>query len=199
MSSRGQQQQPRQTGQARQAGQTTQSPTDGFRPVGGLIYGVIGFVAAFVVTVVYFFYRIDEITGGTVDSVLPDDPVALGWPFYNAHKVDITTSVGSTSINYLEEIPQLDPLVFNAIPAVILFLAGFAVARRVQEPLSDEANAVAGASVAVGYVPVLAAGTVAFTVEEAGVSIGPELGLSLVLWGLLFSAGFGAIGGYLGG
>jgi len=197
MSSRGQQQ-PRQAGRARQAGQT-QSPTDGFRPVGGLIYGVIGFAAAFILTVAYFFTRIESITRGRGDPVLGNEPAALGWPFYNAHGTGITSSVGSESINYLQDIPQLDPLVFNAIPAVILFLAGFAVARRVQEPLSDEASAVAGASVAVGYVPVLAAGTVAFTVEEAGVSIGPELGLSLVLWGLLYSAGAGAVGGYLGG
>jgi len=170
---------------------------DGFRPVGGVIYGVLGFVAAFIVTVAYFFYRVDEITNGAVDGVFPDEAAALGWPFYNAHQVDITSSVGTESVNYLDLIPELDPLVFNAIPAVVLLLAGYSVASRVQESLSDQASAVAGASVAVGYVPLFIAGTFVFEVEEGPVTAGPELGGSLILFGLLFAVGFGAVGGYL--
>ncbi|WP_135821959.1 hypothetical protein [Halostella litorea] len=185
--------------QTRQRRTNTESPKDGFRPVGGAIYGLFAFIGAFVLTGVYFFYRIDEITNGGIDGVLPEDPVALAWPFYNAHQVEITSSMGPQSVNYLEEIPQLDPLVFNAIPAVVLLLAGFSVARRVQEPLSDQASAVAGASVAVGYLPLLAAGTFVFKYEEMGVSFGPELGGSLVMFGLIFAVGFGALGGYLGG
>jgi len=185
---------PQQTGHRQE---TTASPMDGFRPIGGLIYGVLGFVAAFIVTVAYFFYRVDEITNGGVDGVLPEEAGAIGWPFYNAHQVDITASVGTESVNYLELIPKLDPLVFNAIPAIILLLAGYSVASRVQESLSDQASAVAGASVAVGYLPLLVAGTFVFEVENAGVSAGPELGGSLFLFGILFAAGFGAVGGYL--
>ena len=130
-----------------------QSATNGFRPVGGLIYGIIAFVVSFIVTTAYFFYRVNESTNGNIGRLLPEEPKALGWPFYNAHRIDIAFSPGSESINYIESFEPLNMLVFNAILAVVLFLAGYSVATRTNAALSDEASFVAGASVAVGYVP----------------------------------------------
>lgn len=178
---------------------SSQPQQSGFRPVGGLVYGAIACAIAFVLTVVYFFYRVNEITEGNLDRILPDEPAALGWPFYNAHRVDISVSPGDQSVNYLELIDPLNPLVFSAIPAVVLVLAGYVVASRVRGPLTEQGSATAGASVAVGYVPLLVAGTFVFEAKNAGTSIGPEIGGSLLLFGTLFAVLFGAVGGVLGG
>lgn len=176
-----------------------QSATTGFRPVGGLIYGTIAFVVSFIVTTAYFFYRVNESTNGNIGRLLPEEPKALGWPFYNAHRIDIAFSPGSESINYIESFEPLNLLVFNAILAVVLFLAGYSVATRTNASLSDEASFVAGASVAVGYVPVLALGTFAFEISEAGATAGPALGGSLLIFGGIFAVGAGGVGGFLGG
>lgn len=176
-----------------------QSATSGFRPVGGLIYGIIAFIVSFIVTTVYFFYRANEFTNGNIDRILPEEPEAFGWPFYNANRVDIAFSPGSESINYIESFEPLNMLIFNLILIVFLFLAGYSVATRTNASLSDEASFVAGASVAVGYVPLLVLGTFAFEVSEAGATAGPELGGSLLIFGTLFAAGAGGVGGFLGG
>ena len=176
-----------------------QSAISGFRPVGGLIYGIIAFVVSFIVTTVYYFYRANEFTNGNIDRIFPNEPEALGWPFYNANRVDIAFSPGSESVNYIESFEPLNLLIFHAILIVFLFLAGYSVATRTNASLSDEASFVAGASVAVGYVPLLVLGTFAFEVSEAGATAGPELGGSLLIFGTLFAVGAGGIGGFLGG
>lgn len=176
-----------------------QSATSGFRPVGGLIYGIIAFISSFIVITAYFFYRANEITNRNIGQILPDEPEALGWPFYNAHRVDVVFSPASESINYIEAIEPLNMLLFNVIPVVFLFLAGYSVATRTTASLSDEASFVAGTSVAVGYVPLLVLGTFAFEVSEAGATAGPELGGSLLIFGALFTVGAGGVGGFLGG
>lgn len=191
-----------------QSGNNRNSSTDvtaalkqGFRPVGGFIYGAIAFVTGFIVTTLYFFYRLDQIAEGST-QVLPDKPQTLGWAFYNAHMVDISFATqGSVveRINYLDLVNQIDPNAFYAIIGFLLFLAGFSVASRVSRSVSTEASAVAGASVLVGYVPLLAAGTFLVEVQENGATAGPELGTTLILWGVIFAAVFGGFGGLVSG
>lgn len=174
---------------------------DGFRPIGGFIYGAISFVIAFVVTTVYFLYRLDQIAEGST-QILPDQPQTLGWAFYNAHMVDITFAAqgaAAESINYFDLINQIDPPAFYAIIGFILFLAGYSVASRVNRSLSTEASVVAGASVVVGYVPLLAAGSILVEVQENGATAGPELGTTLLLWGLIYAVVFGGLGGLVSG
>jgi hypothetical protein len=170
---------------------------DGFRPVGGFIYGAIGFLVALVSVTIYFFYRIDQITGDST-QVLPEEPQAIGWPFYNSNQVEIGIAANDATVetfSYFNEIDELNPLVFYAIIGFVLFLAGYSVTSRVAHSLSTEASAVAGASVLVGYVPLLAAGSVICTIEENGGSIGPELGTTLLAWGVLYAVVFGGLGG----
>lgn len=170
---------------------------DGFRPVGGFIYGAIGFVTAMIFVTIYFFYRADQITEGSA-QVLPEEPQALGWAFYNANQVDIVFSAGGSTIqtiNYLSDVDELNPLMFYALVGFMLFLAGYSVASRVAQSLSTEASAIAGASILVGYVPLLAAGSILFTIEESGGSAGPELGTTLLVWGVIYSVVFGGLGG----
>ena len=196
------QQYPQQPGSNRNSSaEITAALKEGFRPVGGFIYGAIAFVTASIVTTLYFFYRIDQIAEGST-QVLPDEPRALGWPFYNAHMVDISFATqGSVveRVNYLDLVNQIDPNVFYAIIGFLLFLAGFSVASRVSRSLSTEASAVAGASVLVGYVPLLAAGSILVEVQENGATAGPELGTTLILWGVIFAVVFGGLGGLVSG
>lgn len=171
-------------------------------PVGGFLYGLLGFVLSFVFTTIYFFYRLDEITDGNIDSVLPEEPQAIGWPFYNANRVDITVEAGGTSVdsfNYLADIDQLNGLVFAAIIAVMLVLSGYSVASRATESLTGWEAASAGTSIVSGYLPLLVAGTFLFSTDIQGASAGPDFGISLVLWGVIYAFVFGGIGGYLAG
>lgn len=200
---RGQQPPPDSGGRSATAQSGAEPPSTlraGFRPVGGLIYGVVAFVVSFVITTAYFFYRLDDITDGNIDRVLPGEPEALGWGFYNVHRTDITASTGGTtveSINYFDVVDQLDPAIFYVVVAVVLLLAGYVVASRVPDRLSDQEAALSGASLAVGYLPLLAAGTFLFEAEDAGVTVGPELGTTLLFWGLLYTVVCGGVGGYL--
>lgn len=185
---------------------TNRSATQGIRVVGGLIYGVIAFVVAFVATIGFFIFRLSEIneTGFQLARLFPEEHVeALGWVFYNAHTVDITVSTANgamgETINYLEAIPQLNTMVFYAIPAVLLFLAGYVVASRVRDSLSGGAAMAAGASVAIGYVPLFVAGTFVLTIESFGATAGPQLGAPLLVAGTLFAVVCGGVGGLLGG
>jgi hypothetical protein len=171
--------------------------TRGFRPVGGFLYGLLGFLLALILTTAYYFYRLDQITNGNINI---DEPQEVGWAFYNAHMVDITASAGGTTVqtfNALDTIDQLNAVVFYAIVAVMLLIAGYSAASRVTGPLSGAEGVVTGASVVIGYLPLLAAGTFLFTIQETGGSAGPELGGTLVIWGGIFSLVFGAVGGFL--
>jgi len=185
---------------------TNRSATQGIRVVGGLIYGVIAFVVAFVATIGFFIFRLSEIneTGFQLARLFPEENIeALGWVFYNAHTVDITVSTANgamgETINYLEAIPQLNTTVFYAIPAVLLFLAGYVVASRVRSSLSGGAAMAAGASVAIGYVPLFVAGTFVLKIESFGATAGPQLGAPLLVAGTLFAVVCGGVGGLLGG
>ncbi|MFC7059298.1 hypothetical protein [Halovenus salina] len=174
------------------------------RPVGGFLYGLLGFVLSFVFTTIYFFYRLDEITDGNIDGVFPDGslPQAFAWPFYNANRVDITVEAGGRSvdnINYIANSDQLNGLVFSAIIALMLVLSGYSVASRATESLTGREAASAGTSIVSGYLPLLVAGTFLFSTDFQGASGGPEFGLSLVLWGVIYAFVFGGIGGYLAG
>jgi hypothetical protein len=164
-----------------------------------LIYGAIAFVISFIAVVAYFFYRLNEITDGNIGNILPEEPQVLAWPFYNANRIDIVFSAGGDPVNYIEFVEPMNPLVFNAIPVIFLVLAGYSVASRVQTSLAKEASAVAGASVAVGYVPLLALSTFAFEIQDSGVTAGPELGITLLFFGTLFAVVAGGIGGYVAG
>ena len=185
---------------------TNRSAAQGIRVVGGLIYGAIAFLVAFVATIGFFIFRLSEIneTGFQLARLFPEEQIeALGWVFYNAHTVDITVSTANgamgETINYLEAIPQLNTTVFYAIPAVLLFLAGYVVASRVRDSLSGGTAIAAGASVAIGYVPLFVAGTFVLKIESFGATAGPQLGAPLLVAGTLFAVVCGGVGGLLGG
>lgn len=199
------------------ASQASSQPVkEGFRPIGGLIYGVLSFVTVFIITTGYFVYRLyDTIeTEFDFEEAFPV-PEFVGYPFYNSHRVSTPIEasgpggLGSQAgvdgyfdlFNQLSAVgaPEFNPLVFNAIPAAVLFLTGYVIAGRAGSALSAESSAAAGASVAVGYLPLFVLGTFVFSVEDSGFVAGPELGLGLLFFGALFTVGFGGLGGYVRG
>ncbi|WMT09944.1 hypothetical protein NP511_10010 [Natrinema thermotolerans] len=195
---------------------SSQPITEGIRPIGGIIYGILSFITVFIITTGYFTYRIFDAaeTEPDLEEVFPV-PEFVGYPFYNAHRVNTPIEFnagggfGSQTVadgyfdlfNQLTAVgaPEFNPLVFNAIPAAILFLTGYVIAGRAGSSLSAESSAAAGASVAVGYLPLFVLGTFVLSVEDPEIVAGPELGLGLLFFGALFTVGFGGLGGYVRG
>lgn len=175
----------------------TESRGNDLRPVGGAIYGAVAFVVGYVATAILFVSRLDDMGNDIGDDAFE----VFGWVFYNAHSTDIAVNGEAPiqSFNYLQELDVGNPLHFKLIPAVLLLIAGFALAARVSGPLSSERAAKAGASVAVGYVSLLVAGTFVFELESGGATVAPELGASLLIVGLIYAVVCGGIGGYLAG
>lgn len=184
-----------------------ESMFDDVRPLGGAIAGVLVFVAGFVATNALFLYRYSQLEGPEGDVLrelfAESPPEVLGWLFYNAHSVEILVTseyVQETdTINLLELTNVGSTTTYYAIPAILLCIAGYVLARGVQESASKQSAVVAGASVAIGYVPLLLAGTVVFEATDAGTTIGPQLDGSLLLVGLVYALACGGLGGYLNG
>jgi len=196
-------------------GSSEQPLKEGFRPIGGAIYGVVAFFTSFVVTTGYFTYRASEVLKGGFDleEVFPT-PHFVGFPFYNAHMVETPIDLGAIdgSTGGVDSYfvwfnrfvadaagAEINTLVFNAIPAIVLLVTGYVIASRAAASLSVKSNAAAGASVAVGYLPLFVLGTQIFRIEKGGSTAGPELGVPLLFFGALFTVGFGGLGGYLSG
>lgn len=131
----------------------------------------------------------------------------IGWVFFNAHQVPIVSSSGSGgSITILAQLGQasanpVPPIVYYAIPPVVLAIAGYAVAASV-EPPSAVAGAVSGASVAIGYVPLALLGAFLVRISLSGFGaagwVGPALGTAVVLTGV-WAVVCGGVGGVVAG
>lgn len=131
----------------------------------------------------------------------------IGWVFFNAHQVPIVSSSGGGgSINILAQMGQasatgVPPIVYDAIPPVVLAIAGYAVAAAV-EPPSAVAGAVSGASVAIGYVPLALLGAFLVRISLSGFGaagwVGPAVGTAVVLTGV-WAVVCGGVGGAVAG
>ena len=181
---------------------TTQSDgvLESVRPVQGAIYGGLAFIAGYILTVLLLVID-SEFEFGNEDHLFE----LVGMIFFNGHFVDAETSAAgySESVNLLSDgSTQLPELTYTLVPAVVLFLAGYRLARSsaTQTTTADE-GATLGASVVIGYLPLVALGTVVFEVSEETFgetfSVAPEMGSALVLAGVLFPVVLGALGGYL--
>jgi hypothetical protein len=178
------------------------------RIVGGAVYGALAFVASFVAVVALFLKRVNENAQVRLEDLTSGDHVVelAGWIFYNAHTVDVTgtasrAGVGAAapSYNFVAEPYVADPTTFQAIPAVVLFVAGYLVARRTGFDLDLVSGALAGASVAIGYGALAYAGTTVFAVTTAGVTFAPAMPDALLVAGLAYPAVAGGAAGALRG
>jgi len=173
---------------------------------GGIFYGVLSVIAGWVGVVALFISRLPSRVD--LQNVIGDEYVVelFAWLFFNAHgyddfTVDIvqkstTQSASSPPLNYITRLSVGNALHFHLIPAVLLFFCGLLLARKRSTPIS---GFVAGASVAIGYAPILIGGSFFFTVSEAGMSVGPELQSTVLIAGLIYPVGIGGLAGLLSG
>jgi|GEM_PF-2394614 len=176
-----------------------------FRPVGGLIYGIIAAGVGAAAVVGLFIVR--------VSPKNPDFPnwsdkatgKFLSWAFYNAHTVPLERTVAAAgrtqteTFSLLKMYPVGDTLVFHVIPAVLLFLAGYSIANRTRRRLSATSGAIAGASVLVGYGIAAVAGVFVLKVTQNPYTFQPALSKTVALMVVGYPVAFGGIGGFLKG
>lgn len=202
------------------AGRPERSLADRLPLVEGGLLGGLAFIAAVVVTFLLAQLddglgdRIDQLTGAGIEFVEIDTGIStldtVIWAVFEAHLVDIETTVegggqsGTSTLELLSE-ASLPELLYTVVIAAILVGAGYLLVQRAGARTEGE-GALYGATIAVGYLPVavgtlfLARASESSTVfgETISITIGPDILSAVVLAGLLFPLGLGALGGYLG-
>jgi uncharacterized membrane protein YagU involved in acid resistance len=181
------------------------------RIIGGAIYGSIAYVVSFGAVVALFLQRARERGVEPPKLVRQLDAEEqfvqlLGWIFYNAHTVDVaasatagTLAVETEAINFVSEPYVSDTTIFHAIPAALLFVAGYVVAMRTPHRLNFVTGALAGASVTIGYGALAYAGATAFEVSTRGVTYAPAMPDALFVAGIAYPAIAGGAAGALRG
>lgn len=172
--------------------QSSEGILGGLPFVRGAAHGALAWLIGFVSFVVL------------INVVEADDAFTGDWwqmsgiIFHNAHYVD--ASDGSVSLNFLHgDIAQLftdwtiPAIGYTLIVVVLLVAAGHVLVSN--RSTSDANGAAAGATLALGYLPLALLGSFVFDADGAS----PELLTSIVIMGLFFPAVFGAIGGYVAG
>lgn len=181
--------------------QSTTSLLTSVRLIGGSVYGVVAWAVGFVATAALFLDRIPDQTldfGQREPQFIAD---FFAWVFYSSHTVTMEISGGGQSEPWpmFEQFLIQDTLVFHAIPAALLFVAGYVVAMRVPRTLSTVEGVVAGASLAIGYGVVTFVGVSFFAHTVSGVTYGPPMTDSMLYMGVGYPVVFGGLGGFLQG
>lgn len=146
---------------------------------------------------------------GTTMSQLGIDPPStmslVGWVFYVGHNSNIEISVSAAGQSQTMSVGgsfSADPILMIA-PAVLLILAGFAVAYVSDVSPRGYGLSLAGATVTAGYGVLAIVGVFLFSWSvsvsqgfvSADMTVRPALMTSILLVGLLYPAIFGGIGG----
>jgi hypothetical protein len=165
-------------------------------PLGvGAAAGALAWLLGYLLTYVATSGRIREFQGsflgGVADLFGLEVPTwkIVGWVFYNAHFVDTAAGSGTGSAVGGDGFTAL----LYALPPVVLLAAGLAVGRAAGS--GDAAtDALAGASVLIGYLPLSILGVLLFETTIAGTTVAPALVPGVLLAGVLYPAVFGAVG-----
>ncbi len=170
-------------------------------------FGVAAFVVGFAITAGFVFAEglLEEATEVDAEETVEDidELTALGWVFYNTHFVDIEADVFffSISLDVLSEASDeltIPTPIWRLIPVGVLTGMGYLFASQsLSAGRREAAYAKRGATIVVGYAPLVVAGTFLFTESAEGASLGPGLIESLLIAGLFYPLLFGALGGYL--
>lgn len=173
--------------------------------IGGIVYGAVAFITTFLVTATLVFTELEGEASNLGLYAGENILALLGWFFYNAHTVSITSSTSSEAVNILETAYQsagsattVPKLAYYILPVAVLFLLGYVLADRASATdATPIEGAVAGASIALGYgVIAFLAGSSVFTITQAGESAGPQTG-SIIIMGLLYPVVISGAAGYL--
>ncbi len=170
----------------------------------GAAAGALSYVVGYLVTYLWQASSVQERleSYNAIVEFLGGDPIpawqAVGWLFYNAHGVAFTYPAlgeGQASRNLIAD--GSAAMLLYLVPAVVLVLAGFVLARYAN---ADDASTGAkrGAAVAAGYVVLAVVGLFVFEYTAGGSAIHPEYVPGVLLAGVVYPAVFGAVGGVLG-
>lgn len=125
----------------------------------------------------------------------------VGWLFYNAHGVPLRFpefggGLGGGTHNFLTGAGGGTLLV--AVPPIVLLVAGGLLTWRFRASLRSRTDAaILGATTAVGYLLATIIGLLVVAVSVSEVTIRPDPVTAIVLAGLAYPIGFGALGGLL--
>ncbi|WP_411964215.1 transporter [Haloferax sp. YSMS24] len=169
--------------------------TAGVGAVSGLGAALLGYLLTYLATS----GTIENSTASQVlealGSGLPTWKV-VGWVFLNAHGV-ATTFPGlfgtTSSANLVEQFEAFSALLY-AVPVVTLVAAGAAIAVA-HGASSVQTGVVAGAATVVGYLPVIVAGLVLFSVTVGDAVARPDPVTAVLLAGLAYPVFLGGVGG----
>jgi hypothetical protein len=162
----------------------------------GAVIGAAAFVVNYVV--IYLLTTIDGLEA-TADSAWK----GVGWVLFGSHMVDIELSLlgESQSFDIFSEgaggdglTSTIPEIVYYLVPVVVLIGAGYVLYQRANVTLDTEAAAGLGATVAIGYVILAAAGVFLFEVSSSGGSIAPKMTTGIAVAGLAYPLVLGAIG-----
>jgi len=159
---------------------------------------LLGYVATYVLLAIEAGRSLNDYL--TPNSKFVYEPV--GWIFYGAHTVPVSSSNldGSENVNYLLNAHDalgmaIPTVIYYAVPVAVLGLAGYLAARRV-DARRQVTGILAGASVVFGYFVLAYFGAYFFEVMIGrNQYVKPDVTTSLLVIGLAYPIVFGAIGG----
>lgn len=182
------------------------SLTDSYSLGAGFVAGISAYVLGYLLTYLFASGSIRRSLSAPFDLGL-DVPTTtvVGWLYYGMHQVRlvVTASGGGRTPSGAVAISEFGFWEgwYALVPPVLLVLVGLGVARTLA--VADlKTGTLAGASLAVGYLPPAVLGIFVFeyTRSAAGVSVsvGPDLATGVVFVGLVYPLVFGGIGGAIG-
>ncbi|MFB6271151.1 MAG: hypothetical protein ABEH83_14500 [Halobacterium sp.] len=157
----------------------------------GLLNGVLTYVTGFVASVALYSLVGTNALVRVAYSGLSAG-AEFGFVFYGAHLVPVTD--GTESLNFALDVASSGEL-FVLVVAVLLASSGYSMGAKDSLP-DATTSTLAGASIALGYLPLAVAGGLYFTGTTGETTLSLSLARVVLLAGVLFPVGFGALGGY---
>lgn len=168
----------------------------------GVVVGIGAWMLGYLITYVWKAEAVSEsLRGiGLLSELLGGEAVpawkGVAWLFLNAHFVDLTvpTFAGGTRM-FNVVTAEGGPLALVVVPALVLVAAGTLVAAGGRGDLRDRVTA--GATVALGYLPVsVAAGlATAHSIGNTDATIAPDPVTAILLAGVVYPVVLGLLGG----
>jgi len=157
---------------------------------GGLVNGAGAYVAGLLFSVAAF-----ALLGQTfVGTFAPTPTEVFGWVYYGGHFVPVT--LDGSQINYASDVAS-NSVVYYALPIALLVSSGYHVANGVDLGESTLQAAAAGATVTLGYLPLVVLGVFLFQHESTTATVSVPLVRTAVLAGVVYPVVAGGLGGLL--
>lgn len=147
---------------------------------------------------------VEEASLGAIFGSTPSQPIIGGWLFYNAHFIptslptaDAVNGIGGLTNRSLLLAVDGTSLVLFFVPFILLLSAGFVTVRSGPTP-GVRGDVYGGASVAIGYLPLLIVGAFLLTANApTAPTVASPDGLQTIFIGLVYTLLVGALGGKL--